>query len=164
MDDLIVYKEAPGKYFVVVNAGNRQKDLQHLQHYAKKWDVKITDRYQEDGILAIQGPRAIDVMAGLFPEVRDIQPMHFRTLAYKRKKIIVSSTGYTGAGGFEIYAPNEVILDLWNQLLEAGKSEGIEPIGLGARDTLRLEMGYALYGHEISDTIAPTESVSASNW
>ncbi len=161
VDDLIIYRQTATKFFIIVNAGNRQKDLHHLQHYASGWDVKIIDRYQDDGILALQGPRAMDVMATLFSEVHTIKPMHFIAADYQGQEIIISRTGYTGAGGFEIYAPNTAMVELWNLLLKAGAGYGIEPIGLGARDTLRLEMGYALYGHEISDHIAPTESVSA---
>lgn len=161
VDDLIVYRESSSKFFVIVNAGNRQKDLKHIQNYAKDWKVQITDRYQEDGIVSIQGPRAEELVISQFPEAGDVKPMHFTSTYYHGDRIILSRTGYTGAGGFEIYAPNEAIVKLWDQFFEAGKEVGIEPIGLGARDTLRLEKGYALYGHELSELIAPTESVSA---
>ncbi len=161
VDDLIVYRQSATQFFVVVNAGNRQKDLEHLQHYAKNTQVQITERYREDGILAVQGPAAEEVVCRLFPAAQGVKPMHFMQTDYEGHKIVISHTGYTGAGGFEIYAPNEAIVVLWKQFLEVGKDRGIEPIGLGARDTLRLEMGYALYGHELSAEIAPIESVSA---
>ena len=160
VDDLIVYRESQTKFFVVVNAGNREKDLIHLLHYSNARDVIIYDRYHEDGILAVQGPKAQELISNLFPQAHDLKPMHFISLQYEEESIIISHTGYTGESGVEIYAPNAIILKLWNRLLEKGRPFGIEPIGLAARDTLRLEMGYALYGHELSDTIMPIESVS----
>lgn len=161
VDDVIVYREGRNRFFVIVNAGNRQKDLEHLIQYSQGFDVKIQDRYVEDGILAVQGPNAIAVASKIFPEALSLKPMHFVPASYQDKALILSGTGYTGAGGIEIYAPLEIIGDLWDALLASGREEGILPVGLGARDTLRLEMGYALYGHEISDKIAPIESVSA---
>lgn len=160
VDDVIVYRKDATHFFVVANAGNREKDLEHLKKYAEGFDVTITDRYKEDGILALQGPLARRVMAKVFPEAETLKAMHFISVTYEGDPVILSGTGYTGSGGFEIYAENSVIAKLWDRLLEEGKAEEIAPIGLGARDTLRLEMGYALYGHELSDAIAPTESVS----
>jgi len=161
VDDLIIYKKDNTHFFVVVNAGNREKDLQHLQKHASDFDVTITSLYEKEGILAIQGPKAKSLIGELFPDVQDLKPMRFAPILYNQQEIILSGTGYTGAGGCEIYAPNEVIVALWDQFLDIGQSYGVEPIGLGARDTLRLEMGFALYGHELSDAIAPNESVSA---
>jgi len=161
VDDLIVYQENPKKFFVIVNAGNREKDLLHLQHYAKDFQVVITDRFREDGILALQGPHAEKVLSQLFPEVVQLKHMQFLNVFDEGLTITIARTGYTGSDGFEIYAAHSAIVKLWKALLEKGKAYGIEPIGLGARNTLRLEMGYALYGHELSDTIAVTESVSA---
>lgn len=161
VDDLIVYRESQTKFFIVVNACNREKDLIHLLHYSVARDVIITEHYHEDGILAVQGPKALSLIFQLFPDASDLKPMHFVSSSYKDQSIIISRTGYTGENGVEIYAPNETIVELWKVLLEKGQPFGIEPIGLAARDTLRLEMGYALYGHELSDTILPIESVSA---
>ena len=160
VDDVIVYRQDADHFFLIVNAGNRQKDLSHLQAYAKSFDVIVTDRYQEDGILALQGPKADEIIESLFPAANAIKHMHFAPVSYKGTEIILSRTGYTGSGGFEIYASLPMIDELWDILLKQGKPHGLVPVGLGARDTLRLEMGYALYGHEINDTIAPTESVS----
>lgn len=157
LDDLIIYQIQANEFFAVFNAGNRQKDLQHLQHHARGYDVVIKDRFQEDGILAIQGPLAIGVVARQFPEVQTLKQMHVIALP----GMFISRTGYTGAGGVEIYAANEMIVHLWDLFMNEGQQDGIQPIGLGARDTLRLEMGYALYGHELSEAIAPTESVAA---
>lgn len=161
IDDLIVYKVTPEKFFIIVNACNRQKDLKHLKNYAKEKNVTIVDRFNEDAILALQGPLAETVLQKIFPDVKNIRHMHFIALSYQVHNIIISRTGYTGEDGFEIYAPNEIALQLWKEFLESGQQQGIEPIGLGARDTLRLEQGYALYGHELSDNITPIESVSA---
>ncbi len=161
VDDVIVYKQDPHHFFVIANAGNRQKDLDHLKKEAQAFTVEIQDRYDTEGILAIQGPSAHPLLLQLFPEALNLKPMHFMMASYRDQPIILSGTGYTGAGGFEIYAPNGLIPQLWDLFLTEGKSYQIQPIGLGARDTLRLEMGYALYGHEISESIAPIESVSA---
>lgn len=160
VDDLIVYRESPTEFFVVVNASNRQKDLDHLLHYSAPRDVIINDHFEEEGILAVQGPDAFPLVASLFPEASGLKPMHFITVERDGVSFVISATGYTGEKGVEIYAPHSVIVNLWKQFLEKGKKWEIEPIGLGARDTLRLEMGYALYGHELSDTITPIESVS----
>jgi len=162
VDDLIVYKQDPHHFFVVVNASNRQKDLDHLMKYTTAFDVHIQDKFSTEGILAIQGPKALQVAEHIFPEASQIKPMQFLFADYKGSSIILSGTGYTGAGGCEIYAPNAVIVELWDRFLYEGQNEGIEPAGLGARDTLRLEMGYALYGHELNESISPNETVS--NW
>lgn len=161
VDDLIIYRESATKFFIVVNAANRDKDLIHLLHYSNARDVIIYDRYHEDGILAVQGPKALELIAKLFPDTHGLEHMHFISVPYKGEQIVISRTGYTGENGVEIYAPNKLIVELWNELLEKGRPYGIEPVGLAARDTLRLEMGYALYGHELSDGIMPIESVSA---
>lgn len=153
VDDLIVYKTDPENFFVICNAANRQKDLAHLLNESKPFDVVIKERFQGEGILAIQGPAALSLLQQIIPEVHTLNPMHFLSL----DQMIVAGTGYTGAGGCEIYAPVEKIIELWDACLKLG----ITPAGLGARDVLRLEKGYALYGHELSDTIAPTESVAA---
>lgn len=161
VDDLIVYRETPSRFFVVVNAGNRQKDLSHLQEHAKGKNVRITPHYETDGILALQGPAAERIMAKIFPGASAIPSMHFASCSFEGEKVILSRTGYTGAGGYEIYASNRAIVALWERLLESGRKEQVVPLGLGARDTLRLEMGYALYGHELSAEIAAIETVSA---
>lgn len=160
VDDLIVYRRSQTEFFIIVNACNRQKDLAHLLHYSAARDVIINDQYAEGGILALQGPDALPLIATLFPKAEDLKPMHFIVEEYAGEEVVISHTGYTGAGGVEIYAQQQVIVKLWKTLLDKGAKYGIEPIGLGARDTLRLEMGFALYGHELSASIAPTESVS----
>ena len=160
VDDVIIYKKSSTSLFVVVNAGNRDKDLAHLIAHSSGYDITITDRYDDDGLLAIQGPKAIGVVAKLFPVIANMRPFHFAAADYNGTEVILSTTGYTGSGGCEIYAPNSVISSLWDALMNAGKECNIAPIGLGARDTLRLEMGYALYGHELADDIRANETVS----
>lgn len=161
VDDTIVYRQNSDNFFVIVNAGNRQKDLEYLKQQSAGFNVNIQERYDEEGILAVQGPHAIALITQIFPDVECLKNMHFSVMQYNGQEVIVSKTGYTGSGGVEIYASNQVIIELWSLLLHLGQQYGIKPIGLGARDTLRLEMGYALYGHEISDKISANESVSA---
>jgi aminomethyltransferase len=161
VDDVLVYRESPTQFFIIVNAGNRERDLAHLLRYAQGRQVTIQDRYNEEGILALQGPFAEKLLSSFFPEVESLKRMHFLRVLDGEQGMIISRTGYTGAGGYELYAPNERIAAWWDRLLKEGKPFGIEPAGLGARDTLRLEMGFALYGHELSDSISPTESVAA---
>jgi aminomethyltransferase len=160
LDDLIVYKQNSSHFFIVANASNRQKDLDHLIKYAINFDVKIVEKFSTEGILAIQGPKAIKIAKVIFPDAPQIHSMQFSFANYKGQNIILSGTGYTGAGGLEIYAPQSTIVELWDLFLKEGQSEGIQPAGLGARDTLRLEMGYALYGHELNESISPNETVS----
>lgn len=161
VDDTIVYRIDHMHFFLIANAFNRQKDLTHLINLSNGYKVTIIPSYEKEGILAIQGPAAIEFIYKIFPEGRQLEkPMHFMKVRYKNYELFLSATGYTGAGGFELYASNEIIPELWDLLLQEGIPYGIVPVGLGARNTLRLEMGYALYGHELSDTIAPTESVA----
>lgn len=160
IDDVIIYKGDDTHFFIIVNASNRDKDLNHLKEQAllEECDVEIQDAFHQTGILSLQGPLAFPLLVSLVPEVQSLKSMHFLSLD---QELTISRTGYTGAGGFELYGSSEKIVEWWDRLMDKGKEYGIQPIGLGARDTLRLEMGFALYGHELSDTIAPTESVSA---
>lgn len=157
VDDLLVYRTSQESFFVVANAANRQKDLQHLLAHATGFDLSITHRFQGEGILAVQGPRARDLIHHLFPSLEPMKPMRVA----ERDGVVIASSGYTGETGFELMASSTLICDLWDQLLVQGQQYEAAPIGLAARDLLRLEMGYALYGHELSDQIAPTESVSS---
>lgn len=157
LDDVIVYKKNPQHFFVIVNAANRQKDLKYVLEQSERYDVVVSDCYETEGILAIQGAKAVEIVSEIFPAAKSLPRMHFIHEKFEGKDLILSNTGYTGSKGFEIYAPNDLIVLLWDAFLQ----KGVEPIGLGARDTLRLEMGYALYGHELSETISANESVSA---
>lgn len=162
VDDALVYKESPTDYFTVVNAANRQKDLTHFLKIAALFKhVSVIPRYDEEGMLAVQGPQALLFISELFPETAGLAPFHFMAIEIDGHKILLSRTGYTGEEGVEIFAPLDIVPTLWDLLMQKGRRYQIRPIGLGARDTLRLEMGYALYGHELSETISPLESVSA---
>jgi len=152
VDDLIVYRLTKDRFFVVVNASNREKDLIHLLRHAAGKQVTITPLYGEHGILAVQGPEANT----LFPFLADMKPMQVCETEFEGDPIVLATTGYTGSGGFEVYAENDAIIKLWEFLM----TRGVVPAGLGARDTLRLEMGFALYGHELADDVKPTETVS----
>lgn len=145
VDDLIVYRLHQEEALLVVNAANREKDLVYLQKRGKSFHVKIEPLFDGWGIIALQGPKT--------PEIEAMS--HMRVKPYKEGYI--ATTGYTGERGYEFLVPDSMICSLWDQFME----QGAEPIGLGARDTLRLEMGYALYGHELSEEIHPLESVAA---
>lgn len=161
VDDVIVFCLEKGRFLVVVNAGNREKDLAHLKAESARFDVCLSSHYDDMGILAVQGPKSIEVVRSLFPGVEEIKFFRSAPALFEGEEGMLSRTGYTGETGVELYFPNQVLRSLWNQLLEKGKDWGIEPVGLGARDTLRLEMGFALYGHELSESISPLESVAA---
>lgn len=159
VDDLIVYKMKEDQYLLVVNASNIEKDWNWI---STKNDVgaemrNISDDYS---LLAIQGPKAVEAMQSLTSvDLAAIKYYHFEVGDFAGvPDVIISATGYTGSGGFEIYAKNENIEKIWNKVFEAGKSYGIKPIGLAARDTLRLEMGFCLYGNDINDTTSPIEA------
>ncbi len=161
IDDVLVYRQSSTEFFVIVNAGNRDKDLKHVLKAAKSFRVDVTTRYEEEGILAVQGPESERLVHDVLRGPWSLMPMRFLNTSYEGSSIILSRTGYTGSGGYEIITPNKVLVNLWRELLAKGQRYDVESIGLGARDTLRLEAGYALYGHELTDDIAPTESVSS---
>jgi aminomethyltransferase len=159
VDDLLVYYYEPEKYMLVVNASNIEKDYSWLE---KQNDIDAVLENASDNIsqLAVQGPKAIEVLKKLTDvDLDSIKYYTFTTGAFAGvKDVIISATGYTGAGGFELYFYNEHADKIWNALFEAGADFDIKPIGLGARDTLRLEMGYCLYGNDIDDTTSPIEA------
>jgi len=155
IDDITTYKINDEAYYLCINAANRHKDAAHLQKEAANFDVTVTDESDDTTLLALQGAKAqaaLQTLVGF-----DLDSIGYYKFA--RGKIgdadgIVSRTGYTGEDGFEIYIPNSIAMNVWNALLE----QGAVPIGLAARDMLRTEMGYALYGHEISDEVTPVEA------
>lgn len=159
VDDLIIYKIKEEEYLMVVNASNIEKDWNWI---TSKNDVgaEIANESDEWSLLAIQGPKASESMQPLTNV--DLKAMKFYTFEIAEfagaKDVIISATGYTGSGGFEIYVKNKDIQQVWDKVFEAGKDYGIEPIGLGARDTLRLEMGFCLYGNEIDEDSSPFEA------
>jgi len=159
VDDLLVYRIDEKAYMLVVNASNIEQDQNWVSsHNAKDVDMKnISDR---TSLLAIQGPKAIDTLQKLTSvKLADIPYYSFTKGTFCGcDNVVISNTGYTGAGGFEIYFDNEHANKIWDAIFEAGKEFGIKPIGLGARDTLRLEMGFCLYGNDIDDTTSPLEA------
>jgi aminomethyltransferase len=159
VDDLIVYKIADEKYLLVVNASNIEKDWNWIsKHNTMKADLRnLSDDYS---LLAIQGPKAVEAMQALTPvDLSAIKFYHFEVGEFAGiENIIISATGYTGSGGFEIYCKNDEVKQVWDKVFEAGANFDIKPIGLAARDTLRLEMGYCLYGNDINDTTSPLEA------
>ena len=160
VDDLIVYKMEDNKYFVVVNASNIEKDWNHISKFNEKFGAKMTNISNETSLIAIQGPKATETLQKLTDtNLSDIPYYHFTvgTVAGV-ENVIISNTGYTGSGGFEIYFDNSFAEKLWNDLTLAGEEFGIIPCGLAARDTLRLEKGFCLYGNDIDDTTSPLEA------
>jgi aminomethyltransferase len=158
IDDLLVYR-FPSHYLLVVNAGNRQRDVEWIRSHAADIDVRVEDRSDETALLALQGPKAQAVLARLTEaELDSLRYYRFVEASIAGTPGVVSRTGYTGEDGFELYVPAEHAADLWRRLLEAGRPEGLAPAGLGARDALRLEMGYLLYGSDADDRHTPLEA------
>ncbi|HLV38565.1 glycine cleavage system aminomethyltransferase GcvT [Xanthomarina sp.] len=159
VDDLIIYRLKEESYLLVVNAGNIEKDWKWI---SSKNDVGATlrDLSDEYALLAIQGPKAIEAMQSLTS--KNLSEINFYNFVVGDfagiENVIISATGYTGSGGFEIYCKNNEVKQVWDKVFEAGAAYGIKPIGLAARDTLRLEMGYCLYGNDIDDTTSPFEA------
>jgi len=160
VDDLIVYRVKEETYLLVVNASNIQKDWDHISKYNSEFGAEMKDISDAYSLLAIQGPKAVDAMQSL--SSHDLAAIKFYNFVVGDfagiPHVIISATGYTGSGGFEIYCKNSEVEQVWNKVMEAGASYGIKPIGLAARDTLRLEMGYCLYGNDIDDTTSPFEA------
>jgi len=155
IDDITTYKINNEAYYLCINAANRHKDVAHLQKEAANFDVIVSDESDETTLLALQGAKAQAVLQTLTDiDLEAVGYYKFSEGNILGQHRIISRTGYTGEDGFEIYIPNTVAVDVWNALLE---QEAV-PIGLAARDMLRTEMGYALYGHEISDSVTPVEA------
>lgn len=158
VDDLFVYRLGPERYLVCVNASNKDKDFAHMKKHAEKPEL-LHDRSDDFAQIALQGPKAAEILARVLPgEAIGLPRNRIRVHSFHGADTLVATTGYTGEPGFEIYCPPEIATDLWNALLEDGKDLGILPVGLGARDTLRLEVGYALYGHELDDETSGYEA------
>lgn len=159
VDDLLVYRLNEKEYMLVVNASNIEKDWDWISSN-NSMGAEMEDISDKMSLLAVQGPKAADALQSLTSV--DLKNMKYYTFDKGDfagcPDVIISATGYTGAGGFEIYIPNESAEKVWNAVFEAGKEFGIQPIGLAARDTLRLEMGYCLYGNDIDDTTSPLEA------
>jgi aminomethyltransferase len=158
VDDLIVYKIKDNDYLLVVNASNIEKDWNWISKFNTK-SVEMKNISDEICLFAVQGPKAAGVLQKLTKtDLSSIKYYHFAIGVFAGVgDVIMSNTGYTGAGGFEIYVNKASAEKVWNAIFEAGRGENIKPIGLGARDTLRLEMGFCLYGNDIDDTTSPLE-------
>ncbi|WP_431292983.1 glycine cleavage system aminomethyltransferase GcvT [Pedobacter sp. P26] len=159
VDDLLVYKIDDKSYMLVVNASNIEKDWNWIQQFNSK-DVEMHNISDQTSLLAIQGPKAADALQSLTDV--DLASMEYYTFVKGTfagvDNVVISATGYTGAGGFEIYFENQYADQIWDAIFNAGAPYNIKPIGLGARDTLRLEMGFCLYGNDIDDTTSPIEA------
>jgi aminomethyltransferase len=158
LDDLLVYRRPEG-YLLVVNASNRDRDVAHLRDHARGFAVEVDDRSDATALLALQGPRSEAILSRVTDSV-------LGDLGYYRavrglvagQVALISRTGYTGEDGFELYLDNDATRVVWDRLLEAGQPDGLIPAGLGARDSLRLEMGYALYGNDLDEGRTPLEA------
>jgi aminomethyltransferase len=159
VDDLLVYRFSSKEYYLVVNASNIEKDWNWIESH-NTFGVSMENVSDMVSLFAVQGPYALKTIQKLTE--MDLSKIPYYSFLEGTlggiQDIIISATGYTGAGGFELYVPNEQAEKLWNAIFEAGKEFDIKPIGLGARDTLRLEMGYCLYGNDIDDTTSPIEA------
>jgi len=166
VDDLLVYRlteemcaEGEQAFLLVVNASNMEKDWNWISKH-NTFDTRMINISEQTGLLAVQGPNTAKALQSLTDI--DLESISYYTFVKGRfagiENVLISATGYTGAGGFELYADDKDLPALWDAIFEAGKSLGIKPIGLGARDTLRLEMGYCLYGNDIDDTTSPLEA------
>ncbi|WP_297762342.1 glycine cleavage system aminomethyltransferase GcvT [uncultured Muriicola sp.] len=160
VDDLIVYRVKEETYLLVVNASNIEKDWNHIAKYNEVYNAEMKDLSEKYSLLAIQGPKAVEAMQSITSvDLRQIKFYNFVVADFAGiDHVIISATGYTGSGGFEIYCKNTEVKQVWDKVFEAGAKYGIKPIGLAARDTLRLEMGYCLYGNDITDETSPFEA------
>ncbi|MDT7827177.1 glycine cleavage system aminomethyltransferase GcvT [Pricia sp. S334] len=160
VDDLIVYRIKDDTYLLVVNASNIEKDWTHISKYNSDINAEMRDISENYALLAIQGPKAVEAMQSLTSvDLSEIKFYNFEVADFAGiEHVIISATGYTGSGGFEIYCKNDEVQQIWDKVFEAGADYGIKPIGLAARDTLRLEMGFCLYGNDIDDTTSPFEA------
>ncbi len=158
IDDLFIFMLSDNEYYLVVNAATTEKDIQWLMQNCKT-NVAIQDVSAATAKIDIQGPQSYAILQKIIKDDRleGLKRFYFFTGTYKGQPVLISQTGYTGEFGYELFCINNVASGLWNDLLEAGKEYGLKPAGLGARDTLRLESCYSLYGHELTDTITPVE-------
>ena len=158
LDDCIVYR-FDDHYMIVVNASNVDKDRDWIEKHAATFNTQVIDRSEDTGLIALQGPRAQEILARITDANLDaIRYYHFAEGTVADVPAVISRTGYTGEDGFELYLPADRTAHVWQQLMQVGKQNGLLPAGLGARDSLRLEMGYALYGNDIDERRTPLEA------
>ncbi len=162
LDDIYIYKRSKERFFIIVNAANRQKDFDWMLHHMPEDGAVLTDVSDDTALLALQGPRSQEVLAQIIPFSKNEIPLrHFAEtewLPAPGVRSYVCRTGYTGEHGYELVVPASAADKIWKALLLAGESAGIKPVGLGARDTLRLEKGYLLYGHDINEQTTPIQA------
>ena len=159
VDDLIVYRVEEKKYMLVVNAANIEKDWKWIKKNIQNFDCKIINSSADIGLISVQGPESLNLINDTFSKnFSNLKKFSFNNILVSNKSIIVSNTGYTGSKGYELYIDASIISSIWNKLIEEGKKYKLQPIGLGARDTLRMEMGYCLYGNDIDDVTTPYEA------
>ncbi len=155
VDDITIYRLGEDAYYLCVNAANRRKDVAHLKACARNFDIRVRDESEETALLALQGGSSQELLQGCVDaNLADIPYYRFTMASICGVQALISRTGYTGEDGFEIYLASEHAGEVWNRLL----AEGATPIGLACRDMLRIEMGYALYGHEIDEHVTPVEA------
>jgi len=163
IDDLTIYKHGDGHYWLVTNASTRERDFEWLTSHIgdlSRDDLQITDISDRTGKLDLQGPKAQEILQRLLPvDLTALRFYHFMQTEIQKRPVLVSRSGYTGEDGFEIYASADAMIVLWDLILKTGSDDGLIPVGLGARDTLRLEAGMMLYGHEMDENIIPLEVV-----
>ncbi|MBN1880650.1 MAG: glycine cleavage system aminomethyltransferase GcvT [Deltaproteobacteria bacterium] len=160
VDDLFIYMRDVDDFFLVVNASRKDTDLAWMRGHAPSSGVEIVDVSDETAKIDVQGPMSPDIMKAVFPDAGSEGLRRFYSLetTLDGETVMLSMTGYTGERGYELYMPVSASVSVWNRLLDAGKPFGLVPVGLGARDTLRLEAGYSLYGHELTEEISPVEA------
>jgi aminomethyltransferase len=160
VDDLLVYNMAENKYLLVVNSSNIEKDWNWISKHNEKYGCEMRNISDDISLMAVQGPNATAVLQKLTEvNLSEIPYYHFKVGKFAGvNDVIISATGYTGAGGFEIYCRNKDASQIWDSIFKAGEPVGIKPAGLGCRDTLRLEMGFCLYGNDINDETSPMEA------
>lgn len=167
VDDMLVYRlgeemsaEGEQAFMLVVNASNIEKDWDHIQKYAAEFDTRMINISEQTGLIAVQGPMAIEALQSFTDvQLKGIPYYHFAKGDFAGvENVLISNTGYTGAGGFELYTDNDHLAVVWDALMEMNNGIKVVPAGLGARDTLRLEMGFCLYGNDIDDSTSPLEA------
>lgn len=159
VDDVILYKFSDEKFLFCVNASNSDKVYEWALAHKEGFDVEVIDRSPEYSQIAVQGPESEAILSeSIGTSLADLKRFRFLTYNWNGNEMIVARTGYTGENGYEVFSPWNAGPDLWQQLMEIGSPKGLKPAGLGARDTLRLEMGYSLYGHEINEDTNPLDA------
>lgn len=158
VDDLIIYKIGIERYLIICNASRIDEDINRIVNNKNGYDVEIDNQSHNYSLLALQGPKAVDIMKKMGYDIQNQQSFTIKPAKIEGLKLLVSRTGYTGEDGFELLVENEKAPFLWDKILENGQEYGIKPIGLGARDTLRLEAGLHLYGNDLDEDTTPIEA------